>query len=132
MGISKFNKAELLFKDNERFNTFKTLEELFNEHGKEQEYPVKGVYNYTSSYGKGCFIKSDGFNISLPTHLLETIETIRDDKESIEEINEGKVSITIYSYTLPDKYPDKVFYSIHFGESRTNKPMNLSDDFLPF
>ena len=116
MGISKFNKTELLFKDNERFNDFKTLEELFIENGKEQEYIVNGVYIYESSYGSGCFIKSDGFNISLPTHLLETIKDIRTDKESIDEINDGKVFITIYSYTLPDKYPNKVFYSINFIE----------------
>ena len=116
MGITKFNKAELLFKDNERFDDFKTLEELFKEYGKEEKYLVKGVYSYESSYGKGCFIKSDGFNISLPTHLLETIENIREDHESIDEINDGKVFITIYSYTLPDKYPNKVFYSINFTE----------------
>ena len=114
MGISQFNKAELLFKDNERFNEFQTLEELFDGNGQEQEYIVNGVYSYESSYGKGCFIKSDGFNISLPSHLLETINNIRADKESIDQINEGKVFITIYSYTLPDKYPNKVFYSINF------------------
>lgn len=116
MGISKFNKAELLFKDNERFDDFKTLKELFINYGKEQEYIVKGVYSYKSTYGDGCFIKSDGFNISLPSHLLETINNIRADKESVEKINEGKVFITIYSYTLPDKYPNKVFYSINFEE----------------
>ena len=116
MGIKKFNKSELLFKDNERFDTFKTLEELFNENGKDKKYIVKGVYSYESSYGKGCFIKSDGFNISLPSHLLETINTIREDSESIEEINDGKVFVTIYSYTLPDKYPNKVFYSINFTD----------------
>ena len=116
MSITKFNKGTVLFTDNERLEDFKTLEELFNENGKEQEYPVKGVYNYKSSYGEGCFIKSEGFNISLPNHLLETIKIIREDKESVDAINEGKISITIYSYTLPDKYPDKVFYSINFEE----------------
>ena len=116
MSITKFNKGQVLFTDNERLQDFKTLEELFNEHGKEQEYPVKGVYNYKSSYGEGCFIKSTGFNISLPNHLLDTIKTIREDVESVQAINEGKISITIYSYTLPDKYPDKVFYSINFEE----------------
>ena len=116
MGISKFNKAELLFKDNERFDDFKTLEELFKEDGKEVRYLVKGVYIYESSYGRGCFIKSEGFNISLPSHLLETIKNIREGKESVEQINDGKVFINIYSYTLPDKYPNKVFYSINFVE----------------
>ena len=116
MGITKFNKSELLFKDTEKFNIFKSLEELFTENGVNEKYLVTGVYSYNSSYGKGCFIRSEGFNISLPSHLIETINSIREDKESVDEINEGKVYVTIYSYTLPDKYPDKVFYSINFTE----------------
>ena len=116
MSITKFNKGAVLFTDNERLEDFKTLEELFTENGKEKSYPVKGVYSYKSSYGEGCFIKSEGFNISLPNHLLDIIKTIREDKESVDAINAGKISVTIYSYTLPDKYPDKVFYSINFEE----------------
>ena len=116
MSITKFNKGAVMFTDNERLEDFKTLEELFTENGKDKSYPVKGVYSYKSSYGEGCFIKSDGFNISLPNHMLETIKIIREDKESIDAINEGKISVSIYSYALPDKYPDKVFYSINFEE----------------
>ena len=116
MNITKFNKSELLFNDNERFEEFKTLEDLFNADGSGTVYGVKGVYTYTSTYGKGCFIKSDGFNISLPSHMVDIIEGIRNDSESVQEINEGKVGVDIYSYTLPDKYPDKTFYSINFGE----------------
>lgn len=116
MAISKFNKGELLFKDTDRFNEFKTLEELFTEKGFDYEYLVKGVFTYKSSYGEGCFIKSEGFNISLPSHLLDTIKSIREDNESVESINDGKVYITIYSYTLPEKYPNKVFYSVNFIE----------------
>lgn len=116
MSITKFNKSELLFNDNERFDDFKTLEELFTENGTDKPYIVKGVYVYTSTYGDGCFIKSDGFNITLPTHMVETVNNIRKDMESVEEINNGKVGVKIYSYKLPDKYPDKVFYSVNFIE----------------
>ena len=116
MGITKFNKSELLFKDTEKLDTFKSLEELFNENGADEKYLVKGVYTFESSYGKGSFIKSEEFNISLPTHLVDTIKSIREDKESVDEINEDKVYVEIYSYTLPDKYPNKVFYSINFTE----------------
>ena len=116
MGITKFNKSELVFKDTEKLDTFKSLEELFNENGVDKKYLVKGVYNYESSYGKGCFIKSRDFNISLPTHLVDTIKSIREDKESVDEINEDKVYVEIYSYTLPDKFPNRVFYSINFTE----------------
>lgn len=116
MSITKFNKSELLFNDSERFQDFKTLEELFKANGKEQTYIVKGVYVYKSTYGDGCFIKSDGYNISLPTHMVEAITEIRKDRESVEQINRGKAGVKIYTYTLSDKYPDKVFYSVNFVE----------------
>lgn len=118
MNITKFNKAELLFNDNEHYKEFKTLEDLYNEniHNPETVYRVNGVYTYRSAYGDGCFIKSSGFNISLPSHMVETVLNIREDEESIQEINEGKVGVNIYSYTLPDKYPDKEFYGINFIE----------------
>lgn len=116
MNITKFNKAELLFNDNEHYKEFKTLEQLFKENGKDREYPVRGVYTYRSAYGDGCFIKSFDFNISLPSHMVETVLNIREDEESVKEINEGRVAVDIYSYTLPDKYPDKEFYGINFIE----------------
>lgn len=116
MAITKFNKNELLFNDNERFEEFKTLEELYNANGKDTNYLVKGVYTYEGVYGLGCFVKSDGFNISLPNHMAKTIEEIRKDSESVEEINNNKVGLNIYSYMIPDKYPNKTFYSINFIE----------------
>lgn len=114
MNITKFNKTELLFNDNERFEEFKTLKELFVL--GEKVHQVKGVYTYNSTYGKGCFIKSNGYNISLPSHMVETIEEIRSDSDSVQEINNERVGIEIYTYTLADKYPDKIFYSINFIE----------------
>ncbi len=114
MSITKFNKTEILFTNTEKFEEFKTLKELFKENGKQEKYLVNGVYSYKSAYGEGCFIKSDGFNISLPNHMVNIVKEIRKDNESIQEINDGKVFIEIYTYTLPDKYPDKTFYSVNF------------------
>ena len=114
MGITKFNKGDMLFTNNERYNEFKTLKELYEENGKERRYLITGLYTYKSVYGEGCFAKSEGFNISLPSHMVETVEEIRKDKESIEQINNGEVFIEIYTYSLPDKYPNKVFYSVNF------------------
>ena len=116
MGITKYNKADALFTNNERYSEFKTLEQLFTENGKDATYGVKGVFSYESTYGKGCFVKSDGFNVSLPSNLVKTIAEIKADKESVDEINSGKVGFNIYSYVMPDKYPDKTFYSVNFVE----------------
>ena len=114
MGITNFNKAELLFTDMERYDDFKSLKDLFAKNSKDKKYIVKGLYTYESTYGKGCFIKSDGFNISLPSNMLKTVTEIRDDTESVDEINSGNVGVTIYEYELPEKYPDKKFYNVNF------------------
>lgn len=114
MGILNFNSNVDLFDDVNRYDDFRSLEELHTSNGSEHEYVVKGVYTYVSKYGESCFIKSDGFNIQLPTHLVDTVKGIRNDEESVTQINDGRVYIKIYSYSLPDRYPDKIFYSIKF------------------
>lgn len=114
MGITKFNKGDTLFTNTERYSVFKTLKELYEENGKEKRYLVTGLYTYKGKFGEGCFAKSDGFNISLPSHMVETVKRIREDKESVEQINNGEVFIEIYTYTLPDKYPNRKFYSVNF------------------
>ncbi len=115
MSITKFNRGNFLFTDTERFETFKTLNELYCENG-DAKHLVKGVYTYNSSYGKGSFIKSDGYNVSLPSHMNDIIEQIRLDNETVESINNGKIYFTIYTYELPEKYPKQIFYSVNFGE----------------
>lgn len=122
MSILNFNNNNInLFKDESRYDDFKSLAELYNENGADTQYPVKGVYVYNSKYGESCFIKSNGYNIQLPNHLSETVKGIRDDEESVNQINSGVVFISIYSYTLPDKYPNKTFYSINFELGQDNK-----------
>lgn len=114
MGIKDFNKGEILFTDTKRFDEFLTLKELFERDGQGTKYIVTGVYDYTSAYGRGAFAKSDGFNISLPSHMVDTVIDIRNDSESVEQINNLQVYVEIYTYTLPEKYPDETFYSINF------------------
>lgn len=114
MGIKKFNKGEVLFTNNQRYDEFLTLKELYERDGAGAKYIILGVYNYTSVYGQGAFAKSDGFNISLPSHMVDTVKGIRNDDESVEEINNLQVYAEIYTYTLPDKYPNETFYSINF------------------
>lgn len=121
MSITKFNKGDMLFTNTERYEEFKTLKELYEENGKERRYLITGLYIYKSVYGEGCFAKSEGFNISLPTHMVETVKEIRDDEESVAQINDGEVFIEIYTYSLPDKYPNKKFYSVNFVVENKSK-----------
>lgn len=118
MGITKFNKGDTLFTNTERYEEFKTLKELYEENGEGRRYLVTGLYTYNSVYDCGCFAKSEGFNISLPSHMVETVKEIRNDKESVEQINNGEVFIVIYTYSLIDKYPGKKFYSVNFELSK--------------
>ena len=113
MGIKKFNKGEVLFTNTQRYDEFLTLEELYKRDGLGKQYIVLGVYDYVSSYGRGAFAKSDGFNISLPSHMVDTVKDIRNDSESVEQINNLQVFIEIYTYEL-EKYPGKTLYSINF------------------
>lgn len=114
MSITKFNKGETLFTNTERYGEFLTLKELFERDGTGTKYIILGVYDYTSAYGRGAFAKSDGFNISLPSHMVDTVKDIRNDAESVEQINNSQVYIEIYTYTTPDKYPGETFYSVNF------------------
>lgn len=114
MGIKKFNKGETLFTNTKRYDKFLTLNELYERDGADAKYIILGVYDYTSAYGRGAFAKSDGFNISLPSHMVDTVKDIRNDAESVEQINNSQVYIKIYTYTMPDKYPNETFYSINF------------------
>jgi len=120
MGITKFNKRDMLFNNTERFDEFKTLKELYEENGKGKKYLITGLYTYRSAYGEGCFAKSEGFNISLPTHMLGTVKVIREDAESVEQINNGEVYIEIYTYSYT-QYPNKKFYSVNFVVESENK-----------
>lgn len=114
MGIEKFNKGETLFNNTQRYDDFYSLKELYERDGAGTQYIVLGVYDYVSSYGRGAFAKSDGYNISLPSHMVDTVKDIRNDSESVEQINALQVYLEIYTYTLPDKYPNETFYSINF------------------
>lgn len=111
MGIKKYNKTTA-FTSNIEHNEFKKLEELYNEGIK--SFSVLGVYvTGDFGYGKGCFIKSDDYNVTLPQHQLKTVENILDDQEAIDEINAGIVVAKIYEYELP-RYKGRKFYNIEF------------------
>lgn len=114
MGIKKFNKGEVLFTNTQRYEEFHTLEDLYKRDGEGTQYIILGLYDYTSAYGRGAFAKSDGYNISLPSHMVDTVKDIRNDAESVQQINDLRVYIEIYTYTLPEKYPDETFYSLNF------------------
>lgn len=114
MSIVDFNKA-VMFENATRNDEFFSLKDLFERDGEGKKYKVNGVFTFNGHFGESSFISSEGYNIQLPTHLLETAKAIKKDPESVKEINEGRVYITIYPYKMNDSQgKEHTYYSAVF------------------
>lgn len=114
MSVTKFNNdvAKFVFKPSKDL-TFKTLEELYKENGKDKVYTVKGMYiNTKGMYGANPVIVCDEYYVSLPKHLISTVKEIRGDKQLVNDINNDRVGFEIYKYVQP-KY-NRICYSINW------------------
>ena len=114
MGITRFNKEIVKFEfEPSRDFTFRTLEELYKENGKDEVYPVKGMFiNTKSRYGDNPVLVCSEYYVSLPKHLVDVVKEIRQDKQLVKDINDDKVGFKIYEYVQP-KYNRKC-YSINW------------------
>ena len=114
MSIAKFNKEVVRFdfEPSDDF-TFRNLEELYKENGKDEVYTVRGMFiNTKGRYGDNPVLVCSEYYVSLPNHLVDVVKEIRSDGELVEDINNGKVGFTIYEYIQP-KY-NKKCYSINW------------------
>ena len=114
MSVKKFNNdvAKFVFEPSKDF-TFKTLEELYKENGKDKVYTVKGMYiNTKGMYGANPVIVCDGYYVSLPKHLLSTVKEIRGDMQLVNDINNDRVGFEIYEYIQPNY--NRICYSINW------------------
>lgn len=114
MSVAKFNAdvAKFVFEPSDYF-TFKTLEELYKENGKDKVYTVRGMYiNTKGIYGENPVIVCDDCYVSLPKHLTPAVKEIRGDKQLVEDVNNGKVGFEIYEYFQPTY--KKTCYSINW------------------
>ncbi len=98
---TKYSKATPTF--NVRINkpAYTTLADLYKENGKDEVYPIAGVYiNTKGKYGaQGCIAINESLMVNLPAHMLEDCEEMRKDPEAIEAINSGQAGFRIYQYT---------------------------------
>ena len=99
MGIAKHNRVTVKFTvDTEGFE-FKKLGDLYDEKKPETVFSVYGLYiNRKSKFGESPFAASDGYFISLPQHLVDTVKEILADPESIEQMNSAKAGLKIRTY----------------------------------
>lgn len=114
MSISRFNNEVIKFEfEPSKDFTFRTLEELYKENGKDEVYTVKGMFiNTKSKYGNYPIVVCSEYYVSLPKHLVDVVKEIRQDKQLVKDINGDKVGFEIYEYVQP-KYNRKC-YSINW------------------
>lgn len=94
---------------------FKKLSELYTEKGGDFTFPVRSIYiNRKGKYGDNPVIVSDKFSVSLPTHLLSTVQDLLSQDVFYDMVNGGKVGFTIYEFESPT-YGTKG-YSINWVE----------------
>ncbi len=97
MAISSFNKGNVF-----NFNTeglqFAELEDLYNS-DENKVYPIKGFFiNSKSKFGPRPVVVTPDFMADLPQHMLETVNQIIADPETVQQINDGKAGFRIRSY----------------------------------
>ncbi len=99
MSIAKHNRQAAQFKVDTSGFEFKKLGELYNAQAPETIFSVYGLYiNRKGKYGESPFAASDGYFISLPAHLVDTVKEICADSESVAQINDCKAGLTIRTY----------------------------------
>ena len=119
MGIaSKYNKGTKYNYTMKDGAEFKTLEELYKEHGENSIFPVYGFFiNTKGMYGDNPVALSHDFYISLPEHLLDDVKAIMADDEATEQINAGGLGLQIRPYEREikvkgDKTTKRTCYSV--------------------
>lgn len=114
MGIASHNRRETRFKVDTTGFEFKKLPELFNKAKPDAVFSVYGLYiNRKSKYGDSPFAASDGYFISLPSHLTDVVKEILADDVAVEQMNEGKAGLVIRPY---DDENGVTHYSADFVE----------------
>lgn len=110
---NEFNKDAKRFDVNTEGFEYYNLEDLYDNNGADQVYPVTCFYiNKKGKFGDAPVVGTDEYFVNLPQHLLETVLNIIDRAEAVKTINDNKVGFTIYQYH-DDKH-NKDCYSIRF------------------
>ena len=95
---------------------YKALADLYDAKKPDMVFSVYGVYigRFYSKREKKevecCFVASDGYFISLPAHLVDTVKEILTDDEAIVQMNNSEAGIVIRPY----EKDGETFYSADF------------------
>lgn len=95
---------------------YKSLSDLYNAKTADTVFGVYGLYigKFYSKREKKevecCFAASEGYFISLPAHLVETVKEILADEESCNQMNNSAAGLVIRPY----EKDGETFYSADF------------------
>lgn len=75
-------------------------EEMFTKYGSEKVFRVNALYISTASKydPEKPMAALDETYLNLPVHLLDEVKGILNDKEACQQINNGEVGVSFYSY----------------------------------
>ena len=108
---ARHNKANVFECNTEGF-IYKSLEELYNENGADQEYPIQGFYiNHKSDYGDAPVAIGYEYFINFPQFMLEEVLDIMKSTEDVEDLKTGKVGFKIETYEKELKKTTKTCYA---------------------
>ena len=94
---------------------YKSLGELYEELGEDQEYPIQGLYiNKKSEYGDAPVAIGHDFFINLPGHMLDECLEILKSAEDVADIKAGKVGFKIYTYVKELKKGSRTCYGVRW------------------
>lgn len=128
---SKFNRGtkNLFTYQQAEDATYTKCKELY-EHGYTEEkgrsVTCRGFFISTGGrFGDSPVMVCDGFNVNLPSHMLQDVRDIMADAESVADINAGKVGAYVYEY---QNSRGGKSYSIRW----TDLPGGISNADLPY
>lgn len=122
MSFAKFNTNTFKYtwdttnyvKDEDGKNVFKSLEELFDESGRDESkiYVIRAAFiKEETKVGKpSASVGLDCYWANIPTHQTEEVRDIIADKGATEAINNGQAGFRIRPYTKKE-FPGETFYS---------------------
>lgn len=117
MGLmDKYNKGGILFDIDITDFTFTDLKSLF-EKAPNEIFKIDGLYiNKKSSFGDHpvAIMVKEKLLVDLPSHLVEDVKLMFEDKEVVDAIKAGKVGFTIHQY-YQEKYK-KDCYGINWED----------------
>ena len=111
--FNKYSHKKQFTYDSSR-NVFMELKQFATMYPNSKKLKVLGMFTYEGKKGTRAAIVIDGFNINLPSHMVNDVrEILRNEDGEIEAINAGHCGFEIDTYE-DNKYGNGICYTGNF------------------